>query len=56
MIVKQLDYKIMINLQISVYTCTKINCIMIVKQLVYTIMINLQISVYTCTKLNCIIE
>ena len=46
----------MINLQISVYTCTKLNYIMIVKKLVYKIMINLQISVYTCTKLNCIIE
>ena len=45
----------MINLQISVYTCTKLNCIMIVK-LVYKIMTNLQISVYTCTKLNYIIE
>ena len=27
MIVKQLVYKIMINLQIIVYICTKLNCI-----------------------------
>ena len=37
----------MINLQITVYTCTKLNCI--IKQLVYKIMINLQLTVYTCT-------
>ena len=37
----------MIYLQITVYTCTKLNCIM--KKLVYKIMIHLQITVYTCT-------
>ena len=39
----------MINFQITVYICTKLNCIMIVKQLVYKIMIYLQITVYICT-------
>ena len=37
----------MINLQITVYKGTKLNCI--IKQLVYKIMINLQLTVYTCT-------
>ena len=37
----------MINLQITVYKCTKLN--FIIKQLVYKIMINLQLTVYTCT-------
>ena len=44
----------MINFQITVYKCTKLNCIM--KQLVYKIMIYLQITVYICTKLNCIMK